>query len=48
MQALVVASLDKSSPQYLVEVEEGVNGYLITRGKNLMSGYVQGEEATKK
>jgi long-subunit acyl-CoA synthetase (AMP-forming) len=46
---MVVQSLDKADKErYLVEVAEGDKGYLVTRGQNLMSGYVHGEEATRK
>lgn len=49
VQVMVVQSLDKADKErYLVEVAEGDKGYLITRGQNLMSGYVHGEEATRK
>lgn len=46
---MVVQSLDKADKdRYLVEVAEGDKGYLVTRGQNLMSGYVHGEEATRR
>lgn len=47
-QVKVVRSVDrKDKDKYLQETEEGERGYLVTRGRNLMSGYVHNEEATK-
>lgn len=46
---MVVAGVDPSDAgTFLKECPEGVRGYLVTRGRNLMAGYVQGEEATRK
>ncbi len=47
-EVMVVEGIDPTHPAtYLKECGEGVRGYLVTRG-NLMKGYVQGEEATRK
>jgi acyl-CoA synthetase (AMP-forming)/AMP-acid ligase II len=46
---MVVEGIDPSLPaSYLKECPEGRQGYLVTRGSNVMKGYVQGEEATRK
>lgn len=46
---MVVEGVDPSDRgTYLKECAPGRRGYLVTRGRNLMGGYVQGEEATRK
>ncbi len=48
-QAMVVEGVDPADgSMYLKECPEGGKGFLVTRGRNLMAGYVQGEEATRK
>eukprot|EP00946_MAST-07B_sp_MAST-7B-sp1_P005403 g5403.t1 len=42
----VVMSVDRASPSFMVQCEEGVSGYIVTRGRNVMKGYVGNEEAT--
>mmetsp|Transcript_81283 Transcript_81283/g.161624 ORF Transcript_81283/g.161624 Transcript_81283/m.161624 type:complete len:279 (-) Transcript_81283:9-845(-) len=44
----VVKSIEKADPGFMVECEVGEPGQLITRGKNLMSGYVGNDAATAK
>ena len=44
----VVASVDPESPSFMKQCEEGVSGYIVTRGRNVMKGYVGNEEATAK
>ena len=44
----VVHSVDKHSAKYLSDCADGEPGQLITRGANLMSGYVGNEAATAK
>jgi len=43
----IVRSIDRDEQDYFVDCAEGEPGYLITRGGNLMSGYVKDEESTK-
>ena len=43
---IVESTLIEDGESYLRERKEGVPGYLITRGGNVMSGYVDNEEAT--
>ena len=45
---VVVKSIEKGNPGYLVPVGEGESGLLVTRGKNIMTGYVNKDEATAK
>lgn len=46
---MVVRGVDPADAgSFLKECEEGERGFLVTRGRNLMGGYVQGEEATRK
>lgn len=48
-KVMVVRGVDPADAgSYLKECEEGERGFLVTRGRNLMAGYVQGEEATRK
>ena len=48
-ELMVVEGIDPSLPSsYLVECPEGKQGLLVTRGRNVMRGYVQGVEATRK
>lgn len=48
-QVMVVRGVDPADAgSFLKECEEGERGFLVTRGRNLMAGYVQGEEATRK
>lgn len=44
----VVKSVQKGDALYMTEVEEGEPGYLICRGKNVMSQYIKNPEATEK
>lgn len=44
----IVKSISKGEPGYLEEVPEGVSGFLVNRGNNLMSGYVNNPEASAK
>jgi len=44
----VVESIDPKDPKYLVEVPDGAPGQLVTKGDNLMSGYVGNDAATAK
>ena len=43
----VVRGVARDDDGYLVDCDEGEPGYLITRGENLMSGYVKNPEATR-
>jgi acyl-CoA synthetase (AMP-forming)/AMP-acid ligase II len=43
----VVRSVERGNADYLVDCGSGEPGHLITRGDNLMSGYVSDEEATR-
>jgi len=46
-EVMVVEGIDPAAPaSYLQECREGQKGFIVTRG-NLMTGYVQGEAATK-
>lgn len=48
-QVMVVRGVDPADAgSFLKWCEEGERGFLVTRGRNLMGGYVQGEEATRK
>jgi long-subunit acyl-CoA synthetase (AMP-forming) len=47
-QVMVVRSATQGQAGYLEECGEGERGYLVMRGDNLMSGYVQGQAATDK
>jgi len=48
-ELMVVEGIDPSLPSsYLMECPEGKQGLLVTRGRNVMRGYVQGVDATKK
>ena len=42
----IVRGIRRDGPGYLVDCAEGEPGYVITRGGNLMSGYVKDEAAT--
>ncbi|KAJ1450094.1 hypothetical protein M885DRAFT_533258 [Pelagophyceae sp. CCMP2097] len=44
----VVKSVDRASPLYLVPCAEGEPGQVVTRGANLMTGYVADDAATAK
>ena len=44
----VVKGVDPAAAGYLVDCSEGEPGQLITRGENLMSGYVGDPTATEK
>jgi acyl-CoA synthetase (AMP-forming)/AMP-acid ligase II len=46
-QLKVVKAIDPGSSEYFRPCEEGEPGYLLTRGPNLMSGYVGDPEATR-
>ena len=46
-QVEVVKAVDQSSPDYMHPCLEGEPGFIVTRGFNVMSGYVQNEEATR-
>lgn len=49
VQVMVVEGVDPSDAStFLKECAVGARGYLVTRGRHLMAGYVQGEEATRK
>ena len=39
--------MDPESPSFMKQCEEG-SGYIVTRGRNVMKGYVGNEEATAK
>ena len=43
----IVRGISREDADYLIDCEEGEPGYVITRGGNLMSGYVKDEEATR-
>ena len=43
----IVRSITTDKPGYFVDCDEGELGYLITRGRNLMSGYVGDDEGTR-
>lgn len=43
----VVAAIDKTHPDFMKEVPEGVPGYLVTRGANVMTSYVKDEAETR-
>ncbi len=43
----IVRSITPGEPDYLVDCPEGQPGYLITRGENLMLGYVNDIKATR-
>mmetsp|Transcript_27377 Transcript_27377/g.33425 ORF Transcript_27377/g.33425 Transcript_27377/m.33425 type:complete len:653 (+) Transcript_27377:196-2154(+) len=47
-QVAIVKSVTPSSEGFMKACEEGQPGYIITRGGNVMSGYVGNDEATKK
>ena len=47
-EVMVVKSTDPSRPDYLVPCALGEPGQLVTRGKNLMTGYVNNDAATAK
>jgi acyl-CoA synthetase (AMP-forming)/AMP-acid ligase II len=42
----IVCSITRGEPDFLVNRKAGQPGYLITRGRNVMSGYVGDDEAT--
>ena len=42
----VVASIRRGDPAFMQARAEGVAGYLVTRGENLMRGYLNQEQAT--
>jgi len=42
----IVCSITRGEPGFLVDRKAGQPGYLITRGRNVMSGYVGDDEAT--
>ena len=44
----IVKGVEPDKPGYLEECDEGQPGQLITKGDNLMSGYVGDEKATAK
>jgi len=43
----VVESIDRENPGFMRDCSPGVPGYLITRGSNLMKGYVNDDEKTQ-
>ena len=43
----IVKAIDRKESEYFEDCAEGEPGYLVTRGKNLMSGYLGNPEATK-
>lgn len=47
-RARIVKSITPDDTGYMKDCDIGQPGYLITRGKNLMSGYVKDEEETRK
>lgn len=48
VEVKIVKSVDRNNEGYLKEVEPGHAGYVITRGGNVMSGYVNNPEGTAK
>ena len=45
-EVLVVGSVEIGAASFMVPCEEGVPGYIVTRGGNIMQGYVGNAEAT--
>ena len=48
VEVKIVKSVDKTNPDYFKEVEPGIPGYIVTRGGNVMKGYVNKPEETAK
>lgn len=44
----IVRSITQGDSLYMKDCETGRSGYLVTRGKNVMSGYFRGPDATDK
>lgn len=47
-EARIVRAIEPGADGYMVECGSGLPGYLVTRGGNLMSGYVKDPEETQK
>ncbi len=48
VEVKIVKSVDRTNPDYMKEVVPGHAGYVVTRGGNVMSGYVNNPEGTAK